>query len=101
MAEYIAMVRDTLGYTAEVLDLGGGIAVPCVFRDPVADLDACVRDICEHLAERCDEPELPIPVVLMEPGRSIVADAAANPTLSSGRTWPSSGRRWTTPSPSS
>ena len=75
MTEYIAGVRDRLGYTAEVLDLGGGIAVPYVFRDPTVDLDACIRAICEHLAERCDELELPVPVVLMEPGRSIVADA--------------------------
>ena len=75
MTQYIADVRDRLGYTAEVLNLGGGIAVPYVFRDPVIDLDAYIRDICEHLAERCRALGLPVPRVLMEPGRSIVADA--------------------------
>ena len=75
MTRYIADIRDRLGYTAEVLNLGGGIAVPYVFRDPVIDLDAYIRDICEHLTERCRALDLPVPKVLMEPGRSIVADA--------------------------
>ena len=75
MTQYMADIRDRLGYAAEVLNLGGGIAVPYVFRDPEVDLDACIRDICEHLTERCKALSLPMPKVLMEPGRSIVADA--------------------------
>ena len=75
MTSYIAEIRDRLGYTAEVLNLGGGIAVPYVFRDPKIDLDGYIKAICEHLAKRCRELFLPFPIVLMEPGRSISADA--------------------------
>ena len=75
MTSYIAEIRDRLGYTAEVLNLGGGIAVPYVFRDPKIDLDGYIKAICEHLAKRCRELVLPFPIVLMEPGRSISADA--------------------------
>ena len=75
MTWYIADIRDRLGYTASVLNLGGGIAVPYVYRDPKIDLDAYIRKICEHLKERCEALDLPVPVVLMEPGRSTVADA--------------------------
>ena len=75
MTWYIADIRDRLGYTASVLNLGGGIAVPYVYRDPKIDLDAYIRAICEHLKERCEALSLPVPVVLMEPGRSTVADA--------------------------
>ncbi len=75
MTKYIADIRDRLGYTAEVLNLGGGIAVPYVYRDPQVDLDGYIRAICEHLRERCDDLGLPVPVVLTEPGRSISADA--------------------------
>ena len=75
MTAYIADIRDKLGYTAEVLNLGGGIAVPYIYRDPQVDLDGYIRAICEHLRERCQDLRLPVPVVLMEPGRSISADA--------------------------
>ena len=75
MTAYMADIRDRLGFTAQVLNLGGGIAVPYVFRDPEVDLDGCIRAICAHLRDRCDTLGLPVPRVLMEPGRSIAADA--------------------------
>ena len=75
MTQFITEIRDRLGFTASVLNLGGGIAVPYVYRDPKIDLDAYIREICEHLRERCAALDLPVPVVLMEPGRSISADA--------------------------
>ena len=75
MTAYMADIRDRLGFTARVLNLGGGIAVPYVFRDPEVDLDGCIRAICAHLRDRCDTLGLPVPRVLMEPGRSIAADA--------------------------
>ena len=75
MTQYIRDIRDRLGFTASVLNLGGGIAIPYVYRDPKIDLDGYIHAISEHLAERCRALDLPMPVVLMEPGRSIVADA--------------------------
>ena len=75
MTSYIADIRDRLGFTARVLNLGGGIAVPYVYRDPKIDLDSYIHAISEHLTDRCRELGLPVPVVLMEPGRSTVADA--------------------------
>ncbi len=75
MTEYIADIRKRLDFTAAVLNLGGGIAVPYIYKDPKIDLDGYIRAISEHLAERCGALGLPVPVVLMEPGRSTVADA--------------------------
>lgn len=75
MTRYMADVRRELGFTAEVLNLGGGIAVPYVAGQPKVDIAAYIRRIGAHLADRCGALGIPVPVVFMEPGRSIVADA--------------------------
>lgn len=75
MTRYMAEVRQKLGFTAEILNLGGGIAVPYVAGQPSVDIAGCVRRIGACLADRCRALGLPVPVVFMEPGRSIVADA--------------------------
>ncbi len=75
MLGFIAMIRDELGYTASMLDLGGGFGVRYVESDPHVDIPACIRRVAAHLEEGCIQRGLPVPIVLMEPGRSIVADA--------------------------
>ena len=75
MTAFMARVRDTLGFTASILNLGGGFAVPYVEGDPAVDAAALIRRIGERLSERCDALGLPAPAVFMEPGRSIVAAA--------------------------
>ena len=75
MTQFLADVRDGLGYTASVLNLGGGLGVPYVEGDPEVDYDGSIRAIAERLESRCAAFGLPTPTILMEPGRSIVADA--------------------------
>ncbi|MBE6754818.1 MAG: diaminopimelate decarboxylase [Ruminococcaceae bacterium] len=75
MLGFISMIRDEFGYTASVLDLGGGFGVRYVESDPHVDIPACIRRVAAYLEKACIQCGLPVPVVLMEPGRSIVADA--------------------------
>ena len=75
MAAFQAHLRDTLGFTARELDLGGGYGVRYVDADPPADIPARIGEVASHLKARMREASLPMPRVLMEPGRSIVADA--------------------------
>ena len=75
MLEYIAKIRDTHGYTARVLNLGGGMGVPYVTKDPVVDYAQNIQKIGQLIDETCRNLNLEAPVILMEPGRSIVADA--------------------------
>ena len=75
MLEFIAQIRDKHGYTARVLNLGGGMAVPYTDRDPSIDYPANIRNIGKLIAEVCRRLDLTPPAILMEPGRSIVADA--------------------------
>jgi diaminopimelate decarboxylase len=68
-------VRDEMGFVASTFNLGGGFGVRYVESDPQVDIAANIAAIAEHLRAGCAEANYPVPSVLMEPGRSLVADA--------------------------
>ncbi len=75
MVEFMAFLHAKYGFAARELDLGGGYGVRYVDSDPAADIPARIAGVAAHLRARIEETGLPMPRVLMEPGRSIVADA--------------------------
>ena len=75
MVDFMAHLRDELDYIAPELDLGGGYGVRYVDSDPAVDIPARIAAVAAHLKDRLTHANLPMPRVLMEPGRSIVADA--------------------------
>ncbi len=75
MTGFIADMRDKLGFTAKILNLGGGIGVRYVESDPEIDITKNVNEICAHVKACCENYGIAVPTVYMEPGRSIVADA--------------------------
>ncbi len=75
MIKFMAEVRETLGFEAHVLDLGGGLGVRYSEEDPVIDDETVIAGIAEHLKARCRDYNFPLPTVYMEPGRSIVGAA--------------------------
>ena len=75
MLEFIAEVKNTLGYEARELDLGGGYGVRYTENDPTIDIEDNIRQVAEYFKKKCSELNINEPAVSMEPGRSIVADA--------------------------
>lgn len=75
MLDFIAEVKEKLGYEASVLNLGGGYGVRYVESDPHLDIEDSIRLVSIHIRERCAAKNMKMPKILMEPGRSIVADA--------------------------
>lgn len=75
MLSFVALAKQKYGYTAEQLDLGGGIAVRYLPSDPEPDISAIVSKLVKHVEKRCLEMDVKMPVIGFEPGRSIVADA--------------------------
>ena len=75
MLAFIAALRDELGWTAPVLDLGGGYGVRYVEADKHVDIPARIAALAAHMKEKAAALGLAMPAILMEPGRSIVADA--------------------------
>lgn len=75
MVRFAGEVKEKLGYSAQLLDLGGGLGVRYVESDPEMDLAASIREIADVVKAECAACGLDVPAILMEPGRSIVADA--------------------------
>lgn len=75
MLEFTAHIRDRYGYAPELLNLGGGPGVPYTEAQPRMDYTAYIRQIGRHIHSQCRRLDLTPPAILMEPGRSIVADA--------------------------
>ena len=75
MVGFMADVRDELGFTFRELNVGGGYGVRYTDDDPMADIPARIAEVGARLKRRIEEASLPLPRFLMEPGRSIVADA--------------------------
>ena len=75
MLGFTAKMRDTLGFTARELNLGGGLGVRYLAEHPMIDYAASIAEIGKAVKELCEAHALPLPAIRMEPGRSIVADA--------------------------
>lgn len=75
MLTFMVTLRDKYGYTAKTLNLGGGIGVRYTENDPYIDIEDTLRLVGGHLHAICEETGYPMPQILMEPGRSLVADA--------------------------
>ena len=75
MLGFIAQMKEAYGFTAKILNLGGGFGVRYVESDPEINITANIDAIGAHVRAVCKEKGLRLPTVYMEPGRSIVADA--------------------------
>jgi len=75
MLNYCDHIRKTLGFTATLLDLGGGYGVRYTEDDPQPDHEASLRSLAATIESTCAALDYPAPAIVMEPGRSIVADA--------------------------
>ena len=75
MIDFIVLVKEKLGYEAKVLNLGGGYGVRYVEEDPVLDIEESIKEVSEHIKNKCAKAKIDMPRIMMEPGRSIVADA--------------------------
>ncbi len=75
MLTFIAEMRAKHGYAARELDLGGGYGVRYVEDDPALDIAEKIASVAKTVRETCARLDIPEPEVLLEPGRSIVADA--------------------------
>lgn len=75
MLEFMADIKEKYGFTAPVLDLGGGYGVRYVDSDPYLDIETKVGEVAAAVKETCARLHMEVPEIHMEPGRSIVADA--------------------------
>jgi len=77
MLKFIRDMQDKCGYTAEILNLGGGFGVRYTEDDPEIDYEANIRELALEVKTMCEKLNIKCPHIHMEPGRSIVAAAGA------------------------
>ena len=75
MTAFMAQLYNGFGYVTEMLNVGGGYGVRYLDTDKTIDIPARIRVVADRLKQRTEELGLKFPFFLMEPGRSIVADA--------------------------
>lgn len=75
MMTFAAEMKKKYGAELQVLDLGGGYGVRYTDADPQVNIPENIEQLAGTIKSLCAELSLPMPAVLLEPGRSIVADA--------------------------
>ncbi|WP_432148614.1 diaminopimelate decarboxylase [Streptomyces sp. bgisy029] len=75
MVGLMARVRESHGVTFPELDLGGGHGVAYRPGESGLDLTALARRLTAELSESCAAAALPVPRLVIEPGRAIAAPA--------------------------
>ena len=75
MLDYVAQMKEQLGFRTEILDLGGGYGVRYTADQPEIDIAANIHMVAEALNAKAAALGIELPQIYMEPGRSIVADA--------------------------
>lgn len=75
MLEFSADMYKKYALSAKILNMGGGFGVRYTESDPTMDIRANIEKLASHIKSTASRLGIPMPQVLMEPGRSIVADA--------------------------
>ena len=75
MVEFMARIRDTYGHEITELDLGGGLGIAYLAEHQPSSIDDFAEVTCSAVRDLCESHNLPLPRLLVEPGRSLVAPA--------------------------
>lgn len=71
-----AMLKGETGWVPEVICPGGGWGVAYSEEDlPQPSIDEYVHFVAGHIIENCQKLRLPLPQLVLEPGRSLIARA--------------------------
>lgn len=75
MTDFAADMKTSFGFDTEIINLGGGMGVKYTEDDPEINYEENIKKISEIIKQKCAYHGIKMPTVLMEPGRSIVANA--------------------------
>lgn len=75
MFEFIADIKNDLGFIPQMLNIGGGFGVRYTENEPEIDYSEKICEVAEHLKKQSEIYGIELPKIFMEPGRSLVADA--------------------------
>jgi len=75
VAAFAVQVRDELGLTFQVINLGGGFGIRYTADDAPLPVGTYVKAITDAIISHFTAANFPLPEIWVEPGRSMVGDA--------------------------
>ncbi len=75
MFSFAKEAENQLGFECREMNLGGGIGVRYVDKDPQLQIEETLARLARYVKKLCSALNLNLPAMRLEPGRSIVADA--------------------------
>ena len=76
MMNFILDIKKETGVLLKEIDLGGGFGIKYSENDNPVPFDAYMKPVSEKIKAMCAENDIPVPFVLIEPGRSIAGAEA-------------------------
>lgn len=74
MLKFAADAKEKLNFVTRYVNLGGGFGVRYIESHPQIDIADNIKKLGEHVNACCKKFDITAPAILLEPGRSIVAD---------------------------
>ncbi|MBR0142042.1 MAG: diaminopimelate decarboxylase [Ruminococcus sp.] len=75
MLEFIARIKNELGYEIKGLNLGGGFGIKYLNSDDPQPFETYMERVSKVVNEECEKLNISRPFIYIEPGRSIAAPA--------------------------
>lgn len=75
MVDFMHTLRKQLGYTVEELNIGGGLGIRYIESHRPPTFEEYAEKVVRVLVQQLERRNLPYPVLLQEPGRSLIGEA--------------------------
>jgi diaminopimelate decarboxylase len=75
MVDFMRQVHEATGNRVRDLDVGGGIGIKYGLADEPSTIEQFGKVVVDGIKEECERHNLPVPRILVEPGRAVVANA--------------------------
>ncbi|KUO50508.1 MAG: diaminopimelate decarboxylase [Desulfitibacter sp. BRH_c19] len=75
MIEFMKNIEKETGYVIEELNIGGGLGIYYSKGDEPSSIENYAEVVMSTVKEKCNQFSLPVPKLLIEPGRSIAGPA--------------------------
>jgi len=75
MLDYLGALKNTHNIVCEDLNIGGGIGVRYLPQDVPLEVEEFVQAMTQEIIQKAAAYGLPLPCLMLEPGRSIIAEA--------------------------
>lgn len=75
MVAFMKTIRDRYQVSVDILNMGGGLGIYYVPGDAPPTIEEYVSTVSKAVSRECEDLQLPKPMLIVEPGRSIVGPA--------------------------